>query len=65
MPNFEMVREDPNEKRNAKIRAKLRLLFVFVIFIIGVISLILRDSYVDTQERAAQAENEAKILINK
>ena len=62
MPNFEMVREDPNEKRNAKIRAKLRLLFVFVIFIIGVISLILRDSYVDTQERAAQAENEAKIL---
>ena len=56
MPNFEMVREDPNEKRNAKIRAKLRLLFICVILAIGTVVLFLRSHYIEIEEREKEAQ---------
>ena len=56
MPNFKMVREDPNEKRNAKIRAKLRLLFICVILAIGTVVLFLRSHYIEIEEREKEAQ---------
>lgn len=56
MPTFEMVREDPSEKRNAKIRAKLRLFFICVILAIGTVVLFLRSYYTEIEEREKEAQ---------